>query len=202
MKRSWADEKKHGYWKSSTNGSRTIEGCKQENTKSTLELRLKLRNANQQSRENQGHTVKQTNGNLETWDGGWDREENQDSQGSPVCSWHYWQRGTKMDTRKEAGQRAARVEREGIRRETGMLNSRKSMMTSSLSRTRISHHRTDGLEGPKAIDKGRPRGHPVWASRFWISDEKTTGPRRTTRSRGVSLRAHSTTWSIYRVRAT
>ena len=38
------------------------------------------------------------------------------------------------------------------------LNSRRSVMTSSLSRTRTSSHRPEGLQEPKAINKGRPRG--------------------------------------------
>ena len=41
------------------------------------------------------------------------------------------------------------------------LNSRKSVMTSSLSWTRTSAHQPDGLQEPKDINKGRPRGNPV-----------------------------------------
>ena len=46
------------------------------------------------------------------------------------------------------------------------LNSRRSMMASSLSWTRTAPHRPDVFQEPKAINKGRPRGHPVWASRL------------------------------------
>ena len=41
------------------------------------------------------------------------------------------------------------------------LNSRRSVMTSSLSWTRTSAHQPDGLQEPKDINKGRPRGNPV-----------------------------------------
>ena len=41
------------------------------------------------------------------------------------------------------------------------LNSRRSVMTSSLSWTRASSHQPDGLQEPKDVNKGRPRGHQV-----------------------------------------
>ena len=40
-------------------------------------------------------------------------------------------------------------------------NSRRSVKASSLSWTRASSHRPEGLQEPEAMNKERPRGHPV-----------------------------------------
>ena len=78
------------------------------------------------------------------------------------------------------------------------LNSTRSVMTSSLSWTRTSSHQPDGLQEPKDINKGRPRGHPVLSKSILNRSQRSDRPamQRTTRilrSRVVYPRIRSTT---------